>query len=85
MLTFSPPLPPPAPGLVAGRAVWAQFAFPVTVGFPDGNNQGSLVVFNLNSDVTIGKLKQVFEPFGKKLILDNRFNDLLVCNNCLEI
>ncbi|KAK1408703.1 hypothetical protein QVD17_40701 [Tagetes erecta] len=64
MLSFSPPLPPPAPGLVAGRAVWAQFAFPVTVGFPDGNNQGSLVVFNLNSDVTTGKLKQIFEPFG---------------------
>ncbi|KAK9076193.1 hypothetical protein SSX86_004526 [Deinandra increscens subsp. villosa] len=59
-----PPLPPPAPGLVAGRAVWAQFAFPVASGFPDGNNQGTLVVFNLNSDVAAGTLRDTFQAFG---------------------
>ncbi|KAD5317192.1 hypothetical protein R6Q59_032524 [Mikania micrantha] len=59
-----PPFPPPAPGLVAGRAVWAQFTFPVAAGFPDGNNQGTLVVFNLNSDVTAGTLEEIFEAYG---------------------
>ncbi|XP_076889946.1 protein terminal ear1 homolog [Bidens hawaiensis] len=58
------PLPPPAAGLVSGRAVWAQFSFPVAGGFPDGNNQGTLVVFNLNPDVTTGMLKGIFEAFG---------------------
>ncbi|KAI3787267.1 hypothetical protein L1987_41617 [Smallanthus sonchifolius] len=61
---LTPPLPPPAPGLVAGRAVWAQFTYPVGAGFPDGNNQGTLVIFNLNSDVTAGTLKEIFEAFG---------------------
>ncbi|KAJ0779909.1 putative RNA recognition motif domain, mei2-like RNA recognition, RNA-binding domain superfamily [Helianthus annuus] len=60
----TPPLPPPAPGLVAGRAVWAQFIFPVAAGFPGGHNQGTLVVFNLSSDVTPGTVKEIFEAFG---------------------
>ncbi|PWA44346.1 Nucleotide-binding, alpha-beta plait [Artemisia annua] len=56
-----PPAPPPAPGLVAGRAVWAQFCFPVPAGLPDGYNQGTIVVFNLDADVDA---KQIFEAYG---------------------
>ncbi|CAK9179692.1 unnamed protein product [Ilex paraguariensis] len=59
-----PPLPPPAPGLIAGRAVWAQFAVPVTAGVPNGNNQGTLVIFNLDSEVTASSLRDIFEAFG---------------------
>ncbi|KAJ9563923.1 LOW QUALITY PROTEIN: hypothetical protein OSB04_009083 [Centaurea solstitialis] len=62
-------VPPPLPaaearGLIAGRAVWAQFAFPVVAGVPDGYNQGTVVVSNLDSDVSAGKLKEIFEAFG---------------------
>ncbi|CAA6664128.1 unnamed protein product [Spirodela intermedia] len=49
-------------GLIAGRAVWAQFA-PEAAGL-DGPNNGSLVVFNLDSDVSSAALKDVFEVFG---------------------
>ncbi|KAA8529672.1 hypothetical protein F0562_034228 [Nyssa sinensis] len=45
------PLPPPARGLIAGRAVWAQFMIPAMAGVPDGQNQGTLVIFNLDSEV----------------------------------
>ncbi|XP_023733725.1 protein terminal ear1 homolog [Lactuca sativa] len=59
-----PPLPPPAPGLIAGRAVWAQFSFPVSVGLPDGYNQGTIVIFNLDPDIAAGTLKEIFEAYG---------------------
>lgn len=59
-----PPLPTPAPGLIAGRAVWAQFTAPVASSLPDGNNQGTLVIFNLDPDVSTNSLKQTFEAFG---------------------
>ncbi|KAI3501828.1 hypothetical protein L1887_29854 [Cichorium endivia] len=59
-----PPLPPPAPGLIAGRAVWAQFTFSVSAGFPDGYNQGTIVVFNLEPDIATGTLKEIFEAYG---------------------
>ncbi|KAL8535286.1 hypothetical protein ACS0TY_011056 [Phlomoides rotata] len=61
-----PPLPPPqaARGLINGRVVWAQFTVPVTSGLPDGNNQGTLVVFNVDSGVSASSLKQIFESFG---------------------
>ncbi|GAB2280551.1 hypothetical protein Dimus_015177 [Dionaea muscipula] len=59
-----PPCPPPAPGLVAGRAVWAQFMIPAINAFPDGHNQGTLVVFNLDSQISPSTLRQLFEPFG---------------------
>ncbi|KAJ9549505.1 hypothetical protein OSB04_022048 [Centaurea solstitialis] len=64
LLSPPPPMPPPAPGLVAGRAVWAQFTFPVAAGLPDGYNQGTIVVFNLDSGVTAGTLKEIFEAYG---------------------
>ncbi|KAA8533239.1 hypothetical protein F0562_033228 [Nyssa sinensis] len=58
------PLPPPARGLIAGRAVWAQFMIPAMNGVPDGHNQGTLVIFNLDPDVSAGSLKEIFEAFG---------------------
>ncbi|KAK6922317.1 RNA recognition motif domain [Dillenia turbinata] len=60
-----PPLPSPAVrGLIAGRAVWAQFVIPSTELGPDGNNQGTIVIFNLDSHVSSHDLRQIFEPFG---------------------
>ncbi|KAK4488796.1 hypothetical protein RD792_004585 [Penstemon davidsonii] len=63
-----PPPPPPFPttarGLISGRVVWAQYTTPVTSGLPEGCNQGTLVVFNLDSRVSVPYLKQIFEPFG---------------------
>ncbi|KAJ4952791.1 hypothetical protein NE237_029623 [Protea cynaroides] len=61
---FPPPLPPPAPGLIAGWAVWAQFTDPDIFALSDGHNQGTLVVFNLDLDVSSSKLKEIFEVFG---------------------
>ncbi|XP_059288900.1 protein terminal ear1 homolog [Lycium ferocissimum] len=58
------PLPPPARGLINGRAVWAQFTFPVTSGLPDGNNQGTLVIFNLDPQTSTGSLRDIFQAFG---------------------
>ncbi|KNA17042.1 hypothetical protein SOVF_083710 isoform B [Spinacia oleracea] len=59
-----PPLPPPSPGLISGRAVWAQFTIPATNAFPDGQNQGTLVIFNLNPSVSALTLKDIFQAFG---------------------
>ncbi|KAL1336537.1 hypothetical protein HN51_030894 [Arachis hypogaea] len=59
-----PVVSPPAPGLIAGRAVWAQYVLPVCNAVPDGQNQGTVVVFNLDSDVSAENLKRVFEAFG---------------------
>ncbi|KAL4570139.1 hypothetical protein LXL04_025790 [Taraxacum kok-saghyz] len=61
---LSPPLPPPAVGLIVGRAVWAQFTFPVSAGLPDGYNQGTIVVFNLVPDIAAGTLREIFEAYG---------------------
>ncbi|XP_010248730.1 PREDICTED: protein terminal ear1-like [Nelumbo nucifera] len=58
------PVPPPARGLIAGRAVWAQFTVPTPTIGPDGHNQGTLVVFNLDLGVSTNKLKEIFEAFG---------------------
>lgn len=65
---FLLPPPPPraaAPGLIAGRAVWAQFTIPSSYGVADGNNQGTLVIFNLDPRVSPSHLKDIFETFGK--------------------
>lgn len=67
-----PPVPVPVPvpgerGLIAGHAVWAEFAVPrAEIGGGDWNNQGTLVVFNLDSGVSSCKLKEIFEAFGMK-------------------
>ncbi|XP_076905745.1 protein terminal ear1 homolog [Bidens hawaiensis] len=55
----STPLPPPAPGLIGDHAVWAQFIEPA-----DGYNQGTLVVFNLDSSGIDETVKQSFVAFG---------------------
>ncbi|KAH9606169.1 hypothetical protein KSS87_014484 [Heliosperma pusillum] len=58
------PLPPPGPGIVSGRVVWAHFTIPVTHAFPDGLNQGTIVIFNLDPNVSAPSLKNVFKVFG---------------------
>ncbi|XWS69120.1 hypothetical protein CRYUN_Cryun04dG0152300 [Craigia yunnanensis] len=57
-------LPPPARGLIAGRAVWAHFIIPASNSVPDGNNQGTVVVFNLDPGVSTSKLKDIFQAYG---------------------
>lgn len=59
-----PPLPPPARGLIAGRAVWAQYVFPACNAIPDGQNQGTIVIFNLDSEVSAENVRELFEAFG---------------------
>ncbi|KAF9673392.1 hypothetical protein SADUNF_Sadunf10G0019300 [Salix dunnii] len=56
--------PPPARGLIAGCVVWAQFIIPSCKAVPDGQNQGTLVVFNLDPDVSTRCLKEIFQAFG---------------------
>ncbi|KAG8365996.1 hypothetical protein BUALT_Bualt17G0030100 [Buddleja alternifolia] len=63
------PVPPPVPpqtarGLISGRVVWAQFITPVTSGLPDGNNQGTIVIFNLEPGVSASYLRNIFQAFG---------------------
>ncbi|XP_019176673.1 PREDICTED: protein terminal ear1 homolog [Ipomoea nil] len=58
------PLPSPAPGLISGQAVWAQFIIPVTCTIPGGNNQGTLVLLNLDPGVSAAHLKDIFRAFG---------------------
>ncbi|XP_015894490.3 protein terminal ear1 [Ziziphus jujuba] len=58
------PMPPPARGLIAGCAVWAQFVIPASNAVPDGHNQGTIVIFNLDSEVTASSLKDIFQAFG---------------------
>ncbi|XP_022726214.1 protein terminal ear1-like [Durio zibethinus] len=57
-------LPTPARGLIAGRAVWAHFIIPASNALPDGNNQGTVVVFNLDTGVSPSKLKDIFQVYG---------------------
>ncbi|XP_017635457.1 protein terminal ear1 homolog isoform X2 [Gossypium arboreum] len=54
----------PEPGLISRRAVWAHFIIPATNALPDGNNQGTLVVFNLDPGVSTSKLKEIFQAYG---------------------
>ncbi|KAK1272037.1 hypothetical protein QJS04_geneDACA004236 [Acorus gramineus] len=63
-----PPPPPPPPmgmivspfrGMIMGRAVWAQFAPPMS-----GPNLGSLAVFNLDPSVSSPAFRAMFEVFG---------------------
>ncbi|KAK4264984.1 hypothetical protein QN277_026095 [Acacia crassicarpa] len=58
------PLPPPARGLVAGRPVWAQYIAPAPNAVPQGQNQGTIVIFNLDSTASSEILQQTFEAFG---------------------
>ncbi|POO02857.1 Splicing factor-like protein [Trema orientale] len=63
-LLFPHVRPPAARGLLAGRAVWAQFVIPATNSIPDGFNQGTIVIFNLDSQVTTSALEDTLQAFG---------------------
>ncbi|KAF5945185.1 hypothetical protein HYC85_015413 [Camellia sinensis] len=65
-LVVAPPPPPPprGRGLISGRAVWAQFTIPAVAGVSDGHNQGTLVIFNLDSSVSTTSLRDIFQAFG---------------------
>ncbi|KAJ6430368.1 hypothetical protein OIU84_021716 [Salix udensis] len=58
------PTPPPARGVIAGCVVWARFIVPSCNELPDGQNQGTLVVFNLDPNVSTRCLKEIFQAFG---------------------
>lgn len=52
-------------GLINGVVMWAQYTLPIgAAAGPDGMNQGTLVVFNLDVDTTMEHLKSVFEAYG---------------------
>lgn len=52
-------------GLIGGTVMWAQYTVPVgAAAGPDGLNQGTLVVFNLDVETTMDQLKVVFEAHG---------------------
>ncbi|CAM6008604.1 unnamed protein product [Sphagnum balticum] len=52
-------------GLIAGKVMWAQYTSPSgAFAGPDALNQGTLVVFNLDADMPLDKLKAVFEEYG---------------------
>ncbi|KAE8730170.1 Terminal EAR1-like 1, putative isoform 2 [Hibiscus syriacus] len=58
------PFDPNARGLIAGKPVWAHFVIPASNAVPDGINQGTVVVFNLDPSVSISKLKDIFQAYG---------------------
>ncbi|XVF85098.1 hypothetical protein PTKIN_Ptkin17bG0091100 [Pterospermum kingtungense] len=58
------PMSSSARGLIAGRAVWAHYIIPASNAVPDGNNQGTVVVFNLDPGVSTSKLKDIFQAYG---------------------
>lgn len=58
-----------ARGFVSGRAVWAQFVVPATCAVPGGCNQGTLVIFNLDPEVSSITLRQIFQVYGTVLFL----------------
>lgn len=56
----------PGKGLINGVVMWAQYTLPIgAAAGPDGMNQGTLVVFNLDVDTTMEQLKSVFEAYGE--------------------
>ncbi|VVA94412.1 unnamed protein product [Arabis nemorensis] len=54
-----------ARGLISGRFVWAHFVFPQLTAVPQGNNQGSLVIMNLEPTVSSSTLRQIFQVYGE--------------------
>ncbi|XP_050204465.1 protein terminal ear1 homolog [Mercurialis annua] len=63
-----PPQQPPyqaARGLITGCAIWAQFVIPSYKAVPDGYNHGTIVIFNLDPNVSISYLKEIFQAFGE--------------------
>ncbi|KAE8663863.1 Terminal EAR1-like 1, putative isoform 2 [Hibiscus syriacus] len=58
------PLPRPERGRILGITVWAHFIIPVSNALPDGNNQGTVVVFNLDPGVSNSELRDIFQAYG---------------------
>ncbi|KAL1202157.1 Protein terminal ear1 [Cardamine amara subsp. amara] len=52
-------------GLISGRLVWAQFVFPNLKAVREGNNQGSLVILNLEPTVSSTTLRHIFQLYGE--------------------
>ncbi|CAD5324169.1 unnamed protein product [Arabidopsis thaliana] len=61
---WSSPSTSSARGFVSGRPVWAQFVVPATSAVPGGCNQGTLVIFNLDPEVSSITLRQIFQVYG---------------------
>ncbi|KAL0357838.1 UNVERIFIED_CONTAM: protein terminal ear1 [Sesamum calycinum] len=74
MVVAPPPPPQAARGLISGRVVWAQFTTPVTSGLPDGNNQGTLVIFNLDPGVSASYLKEAWWPVQEVLEMPTKWS-----------
>ncbi|KAL4034436.1 hypothetical protein IC575_007574 [Cucumis melo] len=54
-----------ARALIGGCAVWAEFVIPTSnAALPDGKNQGTIIVLNLDLGVSASTLKEIFERFG---------------------
>ncbi|KAG2261476.1 hypothetical protein Bca52824_068555 [Brassica carinata] len=53
-----------ARGFVSGRPVWAHFVVPDTNAVAGGCNQGTLVIFNLDPEVSSTALRQIFQVYG---------------------
>ncbi|CAH2045420.1 unnamed protein product [Thlaspi arvense] len=64
MSVWSSPSSSSARGFVSGRPVWAQFVVPATSAVPGGCNQGTLVLFNLDPEVSSIALRQIFQVYG---------------------
>ncbi|CAA0322202.1 unnamed protein product [Arabidopsis thaliana] len=54
-----------ARGLVSGHSLWAHFVFPQLNAVPEGNNQGSLVIMNLEPTVSSSTLRHIFQVYGE--------------------
>ncbi|XP_050374125.1 protein terminal ear1 [Argentina anserina] len=50
--------------VIVSSEVWAHYVIPVHTAIPDGHNQGTIVIFNLDSAVTASGIKQTFQEFG---------------------
>ncbi|XP_061993085.1 protein terminal ear1 homolog [Rosa rugosa] len=50
--------------VIVSPDVWAHFVIPVHTAIPDGHNQGTIVIFNLDSAVTTSSVRQTFQAFG---------------------
>lgn len=66
---WSSPSTSSARGFVSGRPVWAQFVVPATSAVPGGCNQGTLVIFNLDPEVSSITLRQIFQVYGTVFFL----------------
>ncbi|CAK9254674.1 unnamed protein product [Sphagnum jensenii] len=52
-------------GLIGGKVMWAQYTSPVgAAAGPDALNQGTLVVFNLDANMSLDDLRAAFEKYG---------------------